>query len=56
MKNEPTEVPKFNPLSNIWILLILMILGFQLANYFWAQGQSQTLSYDQFKTSTSGYE
>ena len=50
MKNEPTENPKYNPFSNIWIMLILMLLGFQIANYILLQEQSQTLSYDQFKS------
>jgi cell division protease FtsH len=49
MQKEPTEVPKINPLSNIWVILILFILGFQLFNYMSLQQQSQTLSYDEFK-------
>jgi cell division protease FtsH len=49
MKTEPVENPKINPFSNIWIMLILMLIGFQFANYIFSQEQSQTLSYDQFK-------
>jgi len=49
MKKEPVDNPKFNPFSNIWIILIAMMLGFQLFNYMSLQKQSQTLSYDQFK-------
>jgi len=50
MKKEPTDDPKFNPFSNIWVVLILMMLGFQVANYMMSQEQSQTLSYNQFKS------
>ena len=49
MTKEPTDIPKFNPFSNIWVILILFILGFQLFNYISLQKQSQTLSYDEFK-------
>ena len=50
MKKEPIEDPKFNPFSNIWVMLILMLLGFQFANYILSQEQSETLSYNQFKS------
>jgi cell division protease FtsH len=49
MKKEPVADNKLKPFSNIWVLLIAMILGFQLFNYMALQKQSQTLSYDQFK-------
>ncbi len=49
MKKEPIADNKLKPFSNIWVLLIAMILGFQLFNYMASQKQSQTLSYDQFK-------
>lgn len=49
MQKEPTDVPKFNPFSNIWVILIVFMLGFQLFNYMTLQKQSQTLSYDDFK-------
>jgi cell division protease FtsH len=49
MKKEPVADNKLKPFSNIWVLLIAMILGFQLFNYMASQKQSQTLSYDQFK-------
>ncbi len=49
MKKEPVTETKFNPFSNIWVLIIVMILVFQLFNYMSLQKQSQTLSYDQFK-------
>ena len=50
MKKEPVADNKLKPFSNIWVLLIAMILGFQLFNYMASQKQSQTLSYDQFKS------
>ena len=46
MTKEPIENPKLNPFSNIWVMLILMFLGFQFANYILSQEQSQTLSYN----------
>lgn len=49
MTKEPTDLPKFNPFSNIWVILIVFILGFQLFNYMSLQTQSQTVSYDEFK-------
>ncbi len=50
MKKEPIESPKLNPFSNIWVMLIVMLLGFQFVNYILSQEQSQTLSYNQFKS------
>ncbi len=49
MKKEPIANNKFNPFSNIWVLLIVMLLGIQLFNTLSLQKQGQTLSYDQFK-------
>jgi len=49
MQKEPTDVPKLNPFSNIWVILILFFLGFQLFNYMTLQQESQTVSYDEFK-------
>ncbi|MDM5263346.1 ATP-dependent zinc metalloprotease FtsH [Sulfurovum sp. XTW-4] len=49
MKQEPIDMPKFNPFTNIWVILIMIMLGFQLYNYMSLQKQSQTLSYDEFK-------
>ena len=50
MKQEPIPETKFNPFSNIWVIFILMMLGFQLFNYLALQEQSETLSYNQFKS------
>ncbi len=50
MKQEPIPETKFNPFSNIWVIFILMMLGFQLFNYLALQKQSETLSYNQFKS------
>ena len=50
MKKESTEETKFNPFSNIWVMIIAIMLGFQLFNYMSLQEQSQTLSYNQFKS------
>lgn len=50
MKQEPIAETKFNPFSNIWVMVILMMLGFQLFNYMAVQEQSETLSYNQFKS------
>jgi cell division protease FtsH len=51
MKNEqPVPENKFNPFSNIWFLIIAMILAFQVSNYLVSEGQSETLSYNQFKS------
>ncbi|MCW8820709.1 MAG: ATP-dependent zinc metalloprotease FtsH, partial [Sulfurovum sp.] len=50
MKKEPIAENKFNPFSNIWIVLIMIMIGFQLFNYMSVQEQSQTISYNQFKS------
>ncbi len=50
MREEPVEENKFNPFSNIWVMVILMMLGFQLFNYMAVQEQSETLSYNKFKS------
>ncbi len=49
MNKERITENKFNPFSNIWVVLIMMMIGFQLFNYMSVQEQSQTLSYNQFK-------
>ena len=41
---------KFNPFSNIWIIIIAMILGLQISNYLMSKQESETLSYNQFKS------
>ena len=51
MKNEqPLPDNKFNPFSNIWVIIIAMFLGLQVSNYLVSEGQSETLSYNQFKS------
>lgn len=50
MENEQVSEKKFNPFSNIWVLIIAMILGVQLSNYFLSEKQSERLSYNQFKS------
>ncbi len=50
MKNEPVAETKFKPFANIWVVLIMMMLGYQLANYILSQEQNQPLSYNQFKS------
>jgi len=50
MKKKPTPKRPFNPLSNIWIILILSLLIFQLYYYITLTGETQTLSYNQFKS------
>ena len=49
MEKEPIADNKLKPFTNIWVLIIAMVLGFQLFNYMALQKQSQTLSYDKFK-------
>ncbi|MEA3418879.1 MAG: ATP-dependent metallopeptidase FtsH/Yme1/Tma family protein, partial [Campylobacterota bacterium] len=50
MKKEPTEQnTKFNPLINLWIAIILSMSVFGIYNYITSTGQSQTLSYNDFK-------
>ena len=50
MKNEPIPENKFNPFSNIWMIIIAMIIGLQLSNYILSKEESETLSYNQFKS------
>jgi cell division protease FtsH len=50
MQKEPIEENRPNPFPNIWVVLIIMILGFQLFNYMFLQRQSQTIPYNQFKS------
>lgn len=51
MKNEqPLPEKTFNPFSNIWVMIIAMILAFQISSYLISKGQSETLSYNQFKS------
>jgi len=52
MKNEQPPLPenKFNPFSNIWVIAIAMILGLQVSSYLVSEGQSETLSYNEFKS------
>ena len=49
MKKEPITTKKFNPFANIWIVIIITMLGLELFSYLTSQGESQTLSYNQFK-------
>ena len=52
MKNEQQPLPesKFNPLANIWVMILVMILAFQISSYLVSEGQSETLSYNEFKS------
>jgi len=52
MKNEQPPIPenKFNPFSNIWVIAIAIILGLQVSSYLVSEGQSETLSYNEFKS------
>jgi len=49
MEKEPITTKKFNPFANIWIVIIMTILGLELFYYVASQGERQTLSYNQFK-------
>jgi ATP-dependent Zn protease len=49
MGKEPIATKKFNPFANIWIVIIITILGLELFSYLTFQGESKTLSYNQFK-------
>ena len=51
MKKEPNTVKKLNPFTHIAIVVILTMLGLELFSYLTSQGGSQTLSYNQFKSS-----
>lgn len=48
MGKEPIATKKFNPFANIWIVIILTLLGLELF-YYATEGESQTLTYNQFK-------
>ncbi|MFT7824218.1 MAG: ATP-dependent zinc metalloprotease FtsH [Sulfurimonas sp.] len=50
MNNEPTEKKPFKPFSNIWVILLLLVLALQIFYYSSSQTQSETLSYNQFKS------
>jgi cell division protease FtsH len=50
MQKEPIEENKSNPFPNIWVVMIIMLVGFQLINYMFLSEQSRTLSYNQFKS------
>ena len=50
MKNEQVPQNKFNPFSNIWVIIFVIFLGLQFSNYILSKEQSQILSYDQFKS------
>ncbi|HEY9190554.1 MAG TPA: ATP-dependent zinc metalloprotease FtsH [Sulfurovum sp.] len=45
----PSEENRSAPFPNIWVVLILMIIGFQLFNYLYVDQQGRTLTYNQFK-------
>ncbi len=48
MKKEPVATKKSNPFVNIWLVIIVTILGLELF-YYATQGESQTLTYNHFK-------
>jgi cell division protease FtsH len=50
MKKEPIPTKKFNPFVNLWLVIIVTILVFELYHYVTSQGQTQTLSYNHFKS------
>ena len=49
MKKEPNSTKKLNPFTHIAIVAIITMLGLELFSYLGSQGESQTLSYNQFK-------
>ena len=49
MQKEPNTTKKSNPFVNVWIIVIVTMLGIELSSYFIKQGESETLSYSQFK-------
>jgi cell division protease FtsH len=49
MKKEPIATKKLNPFTHIGIVIIITILGLELFSYLTSQGESQRLSYNQFK-------
>lgn len=48
MKKEPIATKKSNPFVNIWLVIIITILGLELY-YYATQGERQTLTYNHFK-------
>lgn len=50
MNDQPTPNRPRKPFSNLWIMLFFLILTLQLFYYIGSQGQSETLSYNQFKS------
>jgi len=50
MKKEPNTTKKLNPFTHIAIVIIITMLGLELFSYLTSQGESQTLSYNQFKS------
>ncbi|MBD3789946.1 MAG: ATP-dependent metallopeptidase FtsH/Yme1/Tma family protein [Campylobacterales bacterium] len=50
MKKAPVSDKPFNPFSNSWLVILFLILGLEFFYYFASQGESQTLSYTQFKS------
>lgn len=50
MKKEPNTAKKLNPFTHIAIVIIITMLGLELFSYLTSQGESQTLSYNQFKS------
>lgn len=50
MNNEQVPQTKFNPFSNIWIMMIVILLGLQVFSYIVSEGQGKTLTYNQFKS------
>ena len=49
MEKELNSNKKLNPFTHIGIVIIITILGLELFSYVTSQGESQTLSYNQFK-------
>ncbi|MFT7880613.1 MAG: ATP-dependent zinc metalloprotease FtsH [Sulfurimonas sp.] len=50
MKDEPTLNTPRKPYANLWIMLLFLILALQLVYYSSSQPQSETLSYNEFKS------
>ena len=49
MENEQNDTKKFKPFANIWIIIIITMLGLELFSYVLSEGKRQTLSYTNFK-------
>ena len=49
MKKEPVSENKPSPYLNIWIMIIVMLLGLELVNYVSAEKNTETLTYNHFK-------